>query len=61
MKATVELVYDDTARNRRVTVDLGRARMGPQVLDAVDRAVEKACVDDKDWTRWNLVDFSEDA
>jgi hypothetical protein len=61
MKATVELVYDDATKNRKVDVTLRSGLKGLRLMNAIEKAVEKTCADDKEWQRWNLVtveDFS---
>jgi hypothetical protein len=56
MKAIVNLIYDDATRNHHLEVQIRDGLKSPNAkLNAVDRAVEKACADDPDWTRWNLV------
>ena len=54
MKATVELVYDDKKRNRELTVDVKGSPKNVTFMNSVDKAVEKAAGEDKDWTRWWL-------
>ena len=55
MKAEVELVYDGNKPSRKLTVEVKGSPKGKRFLDAIDRAVEKAAGDDKEWRRWNLV------
>ncbi len=58
MKVTVELVYDDATRNRKVDVEVKDGLKGARLLDAIDVAVAKKEVADKDWQRWNLISVS---
>lgn len=55
MKAKVEICYDDKAKNRQVEVEIKGEPKGARLMNAIDKAVEKACAEDKDWTRWNLL------
>lgn len=59
MKAKVEMVYADTSKNRTLEVELKGSPTGLRLMNAVERAVEKACKDDKEWTRWNLLDVKD--
>lgn len=55
MKVTVELIYDDKTKDRKLTLDVRSKAKGSRLMDAIDRAVEKAAADDREWTRWNLI------
>lgn len=54
-KAKVELCYEGKP-SRVLFVDIKGAPKGPRLMNAIEAAVEKAAKDDKDWTRWNLLD-----
>lgn len=60
MKVTVEMVYDDASKNRMLDVQIRDGLKGTRLLNAVEKAVEKAAADDKDWTRWNLAQVHEE-
>jgi hypothetical protein len=57
MKATVELVYEDETKNRRVTVSC--KGKGGRLVDSIDKAVVKQESADKDWIRWNLISVDD--
>lgn len=57
MNVIVELVYDDSKRNRNIVVTVSDRLTGNRLMNAIDKAVTKAAKDDKDWTRWNLKDM----
>jgi hypothetical protein len=57
MKATVELVYEDETKNRRVTVFC--KGKGVRLVDSIDKAVVKQESADKDWIRWNLISVDD--
>jgi hypothetical protein len=59
MKVKVELVYDDATKNRQLEVPIKGAPKGQALMNAIERGVEKLAKDDKDWTRWNLVNIVE--
>jgi len=59
MKATVELIYDDAKKNRKLEVPLKDSLKGQRLMNAIDKGVEKLAKDDKDWTRWNLLNIDE--
>lgn len=55
-EATVDIVYDDANRNKKLTVEVRASLVGDRMLNAINREVEKVMMnDDPDWTRWNLV------
>lgn len=54
----VDIVYPDRTERKEVTVRDGLSARA--LLNAVDREVEKKFKDDKDWTRWNLVDVKKE-
>jgi hypothetical protein len=54
-KAKVELCYDGKP-SRVLFVDLKGNPKGQKLMNAIEGAVEKAAKDDKEWTRWNLLD-----
>lgn len=58
MQATVVLIYDDSSKNREITVQC-RGK-GQRLMNSIDRAVSKAASDDKYWTRWNLLELHDD-
>lgn len=58
MKAKVEICYDDATKNRSVEVEIKTGLKGQRLMDAVEKAVEKACAEDKEWQRWNLIDVT---
>ena len=55
MKATVQLVYDDESKNRNLEVIIKGSPKGQRAMNAIDKAVERAAAEDKDWRRWNLL------
>jgi hypothetical protein len=55
MKVKVELVYDGDTENKPLEVEVKDGLKGARLMNAIDKAVEKAAKDDKDWKRWNLV------
>lgn len=55
MKAKVELVYKDTTKNRNLEVEIKGEPKGLRMMNMIEKAVEKAAKDDKDWQRWNLI------
>lgn len=57
MKAKVELVYDDVTKNKQVEVVIKGAPKGLRLMNAVEKAVEKAMKNDQEWRRWNLLDI----
>ena len=59
MKAKVELVYEDATKNRQLDVPIKGAPKGASLMNAIERGVEKLAKDDKDWTRWNLLNIEE--
>jgi hypothetical protein len=59
MKAEVEICYDDKTKDKKITVEVKNSLKGVRLLNAVERAVEKEMKDDKDWTRWNLLNVVE--
>jgi hypothetical protein len=59
MKAKVELVYEDTTKNRQLEVPIKGAPKGASLMNAIERGVEKLAKDDKDWQRWNLVTIED--
>jgi hypothetical protein len=59
MVAVVELVYEDTAKNRKLDVPVKRNLKGQRLMNAIESGVERLAKDDKDWTRWNLVSIKE--
>jgi hypothetical protein len=54
-KVKVSLVYDNKP-DRELIVELKGAPKGLRLMNAIESAVEKAAKDDKEWTRWNLID-----
>lgn len=54
MKVKVELIYDEK-QNRPIVVEVKDGLKGNRLMNAIDKAVEKAAAEDKDWRRWNLV------
>lgn len=56
--AKVELVYKDK-EPRELTVSFRKYKSYEANMNAIDRAVEKAAADDKDWRRWNLKDIDD--
>ena len=54
-KAKVELCYDGKPA-RVLFVDIKGSPKGQRLMNAIEAAVEKAAKDDKEWTRWNLLD-----
>jgi hypothetical protein len=61
MKVQVELVYDDRAKNRKLWVEVKGSPKGLRLMNAVEKAVEKAAADDKDWKRWNMINIDATA
>lgn len=59
MKAKVEIVYADASKNKQLEVPLKGSPKGIKLMNAVEKAVEKAMKDDADWKRWNLLDVTE--
>ena len=58
MQAKVELIYEDATKNRKLDVEVKNSLKGERLMNAIDKAVEKAAKDDKEWTRWNLVSLT---
>lgn len=54
-KAKVQLCYDGKP-SREIVVTFKGAPKGLRLMNAIERAVEKDLKDDKEWTRWNLLD-----
>jgi hypothetical protein len=61
MKAKVEIVYEDTTKNKKVEIDIPSKFKGVKVLDKIDDAVNEQFKDDKDWKRWNLLGITDEA
>ena len=59
MEVKIELVYKDTSKNREILVTVKDGLKGLRLMNAVEKAVEKAAKDDKDWTRWNMLDIRD--
>ena len=55
MNVKVELCYDNKPK-RELTVTLKGEPKGVRLMNAIERAVEKAAKDDKEWKRWNLIE-----
>jgi hypothetical protein len=58
MKAKLEIVYEDTDRNRPLTVIVSTDHYGEELTAEIDAAVDRAIGNDKDWTQWNLLDIT---
>jgi hypothetical protein len=54
-KVKVELCYSDKP-SRELILTLKGTPKGARLMSAIESAVEKDAADDKDWTRWNLID-----
>jgi hypothetical protein len=59
MKATVELVYDDATKNRKLDVEVKGSPKGLRLINAVEKAVEKATKEDTEWQLWHLLGIAE--
>lgn len=59
MKVKVTLLYNNKPDNDVEVEVAERWRRKPSMLDQIDKAVEKQFKDDKDWTRWNLIDIAD--
>lgn len=54
-KVKVELCYNGKP-SREMIVEIKGDPKGARFLNAIEKAVEKAAGDDKNWTRWNVLD-----
>jgi hypothetical protein len=55
MEVKVDLEYDG-GKTKPLTVTVKDGLKGQRFFNAVEKAVEKAAADDKEWRRWNLID-----
>lgn len=59
MDVKLEILYEDKKKNRIITVQVKTGLKAARLMNAIDRAVDKAIGNDPDWTRWNLLDIVE--
>lgn len=59
MNITVTLCYEEATKNREITIAVKDSLKGARLMNAIDKAVEKAAKDDRDWNRWNLKEIAE--
>jgi hypothetical protein len=55
MKVMIEICYEDATKNKTTELEIKGEPKGLRLMNAIEKAVEKAFKDDKDWTRWNLL------
>ena len=56
MKAKVQICYEDESKNKEIEIDGLKPKLsGIQLMNVLDRAIEKKLKDDPDWKRWNLL------
>jgi len=54
MDVKLQIVYEDPKKNKIITVQV----KGLGDL-SIDRAVDKALLNDSDWLKWNLIDIKD--
>lgn len=59
MKVRVEVCYDTATRDKKIIVEVKDSLKGANLMNAIEHAIEKVMKDDKEWTRWNLLDIVE--